>query len=154
MSPLSSSRLVKSAFFSSDFPIERVDAFRKFMPTYESFMWPGGLMFRIVKVQNVLRQISGWNSNSSRVFILAASDDKLMSSDLMERAAAEYRARFSKLMKEEEFQAADEIAQKDTGGNERHGVRYGVVKGASHHLQNDSQWEDAARQVLEFYEQL
>lgn len=137
MSPLSSAFLVKQAFFCKEIALEKVEAFRRNMPTYESFLWPLGLMFRVADPRKVLESIvrSGTvKRGDERLFLLAAEQDKLMSVDLMERQAAEYRTAASKL------------------GDES--IRYEVVQAAGHHLQNDLQWEDGANKLLSWYEQL
>lgn len=137
MSPLSSAFLVKQAFFSAKFPLEMVEAFMRNMPTYESFLWPLNLMFRVADPSKVLSNIKQVNQDGSNetLLVMAGEEDKLMSLDLMERQVAEYRS----------------ASEKEKGEST---VRYEVIKGAGHHLQNDLQWEDGADVLLDWYTQL
>lgn len=139
MSPLSSTALVKQAFFSSAFPIEKTEAFRRNMPTYESFLWPLNLMFRIADPRKVLGHIIDVASErkaTQRLLVMAGEQDKLMTMDLMTRQAAEYR-----------------IAAKTVGGSDNN-VAFEVIGGAGHHLQNDLQLEAGAEKLVEWYGKL
>ncbi|KAF2838796.1 alpha/beta-hydrolase [Patellaria atrata CBS 101060] len=136
-SPLSSRRLVKQAFFCDAYPDERVDEFAKEMSYYESYLWPIGMMFgSFVNVKNILQQIVGWGIGE-RVLILAAENDRLMSVEQMQRAADTYRTGVTDLVGTKKLET------------KRQGVRFGLVRGAGHHLQNDLQWEDGAEKFLD-----
>lgn len=128
------------------------------MPAFESLLWPLGMMLPFVNTGNVLKNILGWGAaTKERVFVLAGSADTLMGVKLMRRMAQHYRKAFGKLVKRELLQAdlaeanADNQEGDELSGS---GIRFGVVEGAGHHMQNDLQWEDAAQQLLTFVKQL
>lgn len=157
-SPLSSTTLVHRAFFSPAFPVARVKEFETHMPAFESILWPLGMMFPFVNTRNVLKNLLGWSTASKeRVLVLAGSEDALMGVKLMLRMAKHYRKAFTVLVRQKHLradlvEAETEIEDKD--GSSGRGVRFGVVDGAGHHMQNDLQWEDSAQQLLSFVEQL
>lgn len=157
-SPLSSTTLVHRAFFCPSFPTASVKEFETHMPAYESLLWPLGIMLPFVNTRNVLKNIVGWGAASKeRVFVLAGSKDTLMGVKLMRRMAQHYRNSFAKLVKREFLQADLAEAEADTQEADEFsssGVRFSVVEGAGHHMQNDLQWEDTAQQLLTFVEQL
>lgn len=154
MSPLSSTKLVKQAFFSDAYPIEKVVDFEKRMPRHESYMWPMGQLFRMARGLNVLRNIIGWGS-SERIAIFSASHDRLITPNLCQRTAKEYRLAFDQAVAKGLIKAkTTEVESTGKGENTGLGARYYVVQGAGHHLQNDFQREEGAVKLLEFYEQL
>lgn len=117
--------------------------FEKGMPEYESMLFPLGMMFPFVDIPRVLGNIRGWAcSNGSRVLVVAGEKDKLMGGSLMERLAGLYRKSFfvERTMKLEEIHQVP--------------VTFEVVEGSGHHIQNDLYWEDGARKILKFLEQL
>lgn len=144
MSPLSSTRLVKQAFFCDDYPMDKVAAFERYMPRMESFAWPMGQNFRFGTFRNILQRIVGWGMGQ-RILVLAGEDDRLVDLSVAQREVQEARQAFVDLVDEKKIEAKKE---------EFSGVRSYVVKGAGHHMQNDLQWEDGAKALLEFYEQL
>lgn len=155
-SPLSNIRLVKQAFFCREKPDEEVDAFARLMAPYESFLWPIGMMFKgYVSVPKIIESIVGWGT-SERIFILSAENDALMSVKQMRGAAEHYRVGVADLVKEKKLEAktGDLVLNEKTTENDGNGVRFRIVPGAGHHVQNDIQWEDGAKAVVEFYEQL
>jgi pimeloyl-ACP methyl ester carboxylesterase len=145
MSPLSSTRLVKQAFFCDDFPLDKVVAFERYMPRMESFAWPMGQNFRFGTFRNVLQRIVGWGMGQ-RVLVLAGEKDRLVDLNVAQREVREAREAFVDLASCGKIEAKKEEVDS--------GVRFYVVKGAGHHMQNDLQWEDGARQLLDWYEQL
>jgi hypothetical protein len=145
MSPLSSTRLVKQAFFSSAYPTYKVRDFERRMPAYESLAWPLGMSKPFAKPFNIVNRIAGWSRGRDHVFILAGQCDRLCAPDLMERLAVMYRQGVKELEEQGEMPGQMEPSL---------GVRFDVVEGAGHHMQNDLQWEDGAKKVLDFYEQL
>ena len=164
-SPLSSTTLVHRAFFSPDFPSQRTKEFERLMPEYESLIWPLNMMFPFINVRNVLKNILGWNGNGQqRLMVIAGEKDTLMGVTLMRRMAASYRQGFISLVRKlffgEKFaltaQESDTSAGEVADGveNATGGVRFAVVKGSGHHLQNDLQWEACALRILEFLDQL
>jgi pimeloyl-ACP methyl ester carboxylesterase len=138
-SPLSSTSLVHKAFFSDSFPRESVKEFETQMPEYESMLWPFGMMFTFVNVANVIRSIVGWKGGreqgGKRMLIMAGEKDTLMGVSLMRQMAAMYRI------------AAEKMGFSD-------GVGFEVVSGSGHHIQNDLHWEEGARVILEFVDQV
>ena len=144
MSPLSSTRLVKQAFFCDQFPLEKVAQFERFMPRMESFAWPMGQNFRFGTFRNILQRITGWGMGQ-RLLVLAGERDRLVTLNVTEQEAREGRESFVDLVAEKKIEAkVDEYC----------GVRYHIVEGAGHHMQNDLQWEDGANKLLDFYNQL
>ncbi|KAF4564538.1 hypothetical protein EYR40_010704 [Pleurotus pulmonarius] len=150
-SPLSSTGLVKRAFFCDAKPDSEVDAFAQKMSYYESFLWPLGMMLgRLVDVRNVVKRISGWESRGCSLMVLAAEKDRLMSIKQMKGAAEHYRGGLMDLIRTKKL---DSVESGDPEGDVS-GVRFRVVAGAGHHLQNDIQWHEGACEVVGFYEQL
>jgi pimeloyl-ACP methyl ester carboxylesterase len=86
-SPLSTTELVHSAFFSKPFPTDEVRKFERDMPEYESMMWPSQMMGRFVNVAKVKTA-----TEAGKVVIVSGDEDRLMMRDLMERMAGEYEA--------------------------------------------------------------
>lgn len=84
MSPLSSARLVKQAFFCDDFPVEKVALFERCMPRMESFAWPVGQNFRFGNFHSILQRIADW-SVGQRILVLAAERDRLVDVKIAER---------------------------------------------------------------------
>lgn len=136
-SPLSSSSLVKTAFFCDSFPLSYAKTFETLMSEYESLIWPLQIMFRgYIDTHRVLL-----NCNQ-QLFVLAGENDRLMRLDLMERTAAEYTMTLGEL-------------ERDMGitpgkGNGR--VDFDEVEGSGHHLMNDKQWRDGVGILEEWFE--
>lgn len=159
-SPLSSDTLVYNAFFGPAFPRDKVREFAQQMPNYESIAWPIGMMKRFTDVLSILRNIQGWrNSLSSRVMVMAGSEDKLMGVQLMRDVACEYRKGIEQLgddkrldpadFPQSSFQLSPHVRQ-DT----ETAVTMVVVEGAGHHVQNDVQADEAAEALRKFLDQL
>jgi pimeloyl-ACP methyl ester carboxylesterase len=119
------------------------------MTEFESMLWPLGMMFPFVNVQNVLRSIVGWRHGQSRLLVIAGGKDTLMGVPLMEKMAAAYRFTLSKI-----FQTLPTSSMVDSQDSQRPGVEFAVVEGSGHHLQNDLQREECAGKLLEFIDQL
>jgi len=132
------------------------------MPEYESLIWPMSMMFRFINLGKVLQNIVGWRLRvteekrniGQNILVIAGREDKLMSSDLMERMAGEYR------VKREEMMRCQKKAQKSTvdigtwdGADRERGIGFEIVNGG-HHVQNDLWWEDCAERIHVFVEQL
>lgn len=129
------------------------------MSEFESLTWPLEMMFPFVNVRNVMNNILGWGSAmKGRLLVLAGGEDKLMSPKLMRRMAEQYCQGFEMLSRSKPLgPRVDSLPlDKIADGEEIFSgpVRFGIVKGAGHHFQNDLQWEDGASQVLTFIEQL
>jgi pimeloyl-ACP methyl ester carboxylesterase len=161
-SPLSSTTLVHRAFFSPEFPRERVREMERWMPEYESLTWPIGMMLPFVNVRNVLMNILGWGQGRQRLLVVSGEKDTLMGVTLMRRMAVQYRRSFVKNArrllssegKETEIEEPSEPEDHEGVESSVDGVRFVVIKGSGHHLQNDLPWEDCASQVLNFLEHL
>ena len=126
-SPLSSTTLVHRVFFCDEFPRERVCAFERVMSESESMLWSSLLMRRFVDTARVLAACG------SRLLVMAPEKDRLMTVDLMERTANEYKS------------AAKSLARRKKADDDGDAVEFKVVPGAGHHAQNDLQWKDAAK---------
>jgi len=135
-SPLSSTELVKTAFFCPSFPLAQVKPFEKLMSETESLLWPVNIMLRgYIDTRRVLLGCK------KRVFVLAGQLDQLMRVEFMERTAAEYTIALKDIEK-------DGVDVK--GGR----VDFDVVQGSGHHIMNDLQWEDGVQIVEEWLKEL
>ncbi|KAG6908497.1 hypothetical protein DXG01_004431 [Tephrocybe rancida] len=150
-SPLSSTVLVHKAFFSPEYPAKDVQAFERNMAEYESLVWPFGMMFPFVKVQNVLKNVVGWGPMlGARVLVVAGAKDALMGVSLMRRMAGQYRKSFEVLARRRQLgvELSEEQRESAIGA-----VDFAIVN-SGHHIQNDINWEDGAYKILAFVEQL
>ena len=115
------------------------------------------MMRPFINTKNVIQQITGW-STGERILVLAGGGDNLMRVPIMKKLAASYRAAFTQLVGEKKLEAMDDEVQKIAGrlrlDDSGHGVRFTVIPLAGHHMQNDVQWEDGARRLLDFYNQV
>jgi hypothetical protein len=148
---------VKRAFFSREYPADRVREFEVLMPEYESLVWPLGMMFRFVDVTEVLKGIVGWkDKKQQRILVIAGEKDTLMGVELMRRMAADYRQRFITLAKSFwRFHGVEEGASDlKAGSDDQCGVGFEVIQGSGHHIQNDLYWEECAERILVFIDQL
>jgi hypothetical protein len=131
-SPLSSTSLVHTIFFSPDYPIAQVKPFEALLAEYESYLWPLAQIFRFVDCKRVLNACQG------KILVVAAEKDKLMTVPLMRKMADEYEVAKEKL----------------NGEKPAVEVGYAVVRGSGHHMQNDLMWEDAADIVRNWLEEI
>jgi len=167
-SPLSHPTLVRRVFFSDQLPESYVTRFMSFMNRYESFLWPLGMGWRFVDPERILVSISGWGethtTKEGRVLVIAGSEDKIMTQDIMQKLANWYSVAYKRLVEGKKIDAEEVVSEDETvedfeckgleGGKETvgsMGVRSVVIPGAGHHCQNDVGWEVGARKVLEFY---
>jgi pimeloyl-ACP methyl ester carboxylesterase len=156
-SPLSHPLLTKRVFFGDQVSSAYVEKFQGHMNAYESFWWPLGMMKPFVNSHRLLSHIAGWG-RGPRILILYGQQDKLMTRPVMRRLAESYRAA-SRHLADKEAPPAGSDAVKPLPGtdgqdDEGQGVRFCVVPGAGHHMQNDTTWEVGAEKLLRFYEQL
>ncbi|KAI8634390.1 alpha/beta-hydrolase [Xylariaceae sp. FL1651] len=153
VSPLSHPFLTKQAFFSKDYPEDKLAEFQGHLSRYESFLWPLGMMSRFVDPKSVLRNITGWETGS-RMLIMAGTEDKLMTRLVQEKLAETYRTAFAELVKEKKLNTKDNAVHplQGEGGldNLGHGVELAWVPGAGHHLQNDTTWRIGAEKLVVF----
>lgn len=108
-------------------------------------LWPLGMMLPFIDVRRVIRGIIGWTASRPRIMVVAGDKDTLMGVTLMAKMAAAYQRAWSKL-----FPIG--IAQEST--DDSVAVRFEVIKGSGHHVQNDLPWEVCAGKILDFMEQL
>lgn len=142
-SPLSSSNLVKNAFFCDEYPIERVSAFEKLMSTFESLIWPSSMMSRFVSVKKILQHVSVYLDRPA-VLIMAAEKSRLMGVPMMRSMADEYAVGVRDiLLQQGEDASSSQVAQ---------AVSFEVVSGVGHHLQNDLNWREGAEKLAKFYQ--
>lgn len=131
------------------------------MPEYESLLWPRQMMLPFINVKRVLANILGWSQSGQRLLIVAGGKDTLMRVPLMRQMASQYRQGFVASIQRLLFNGK-KIGSNEAPGMKIHeddesslnGVKFVVIKGSGHHLQNDLQWEECAIQVLEFLDQL
>ncbi|KAF2796406.1 alpha/beta-hydrolase [Melanomma pulvis-pyrius CBS 109.77] len=168
---------VHAAFFTPETPTQLVRALERILSPYESMLWPMQTMFRFVTGGDVLASITGWGlrkarkvragngdgvgtpaSVPDRLLVLAAEKDVLCRPDILLDAAKRYRAAFRELVREgkvdgissRDLRTESEREQEEDGD----GVRFKVVRGLGHHLQNHEEWERGAKEILEWVETL
>ncbi|KAH9893889.1 alpha/beta-hydrolase [Xylariomycetidae sp. FL2044] len=156
-SPLSHPFLVRRAFFSSDYPEDKVLRFQSFLCSYESFLWPLGMMFPFVDAKRLLQNIVAWG-NSPRILIMSGTDDMLMTRNVQVKAAETYRNVFQGMIAEKNLEADEDAVTylDEEGGMDSvsRGVHLAWVPGAGHHLQNDTTWEIGAQKLFAFLQLL
>lgn len=135
-------------------------------------LWPLQCLFRFVSGPDVLKSILGWDgkgdeskSSVSRLFVLAAEHDVLCTPAISRDAALWYRAvnwelgraqpsRSSAFGKETVGKEGERYGQgkEDTvlRKSDEDGVRFCVIPGLGHHLQNHVEWEMGAREIEEW----
>ncbi|KAF3024390.1 hypothetical protein E8E14_014412 [Neopestalotiopsis sp. 37M] len=89
-SPLSHPYLTRQAFFSSGYPDVDLHDFQRHLSRYESFLWPMGMLLPFIDAKKVVSNITGWGKGE-RIFIMAGTGDRLMTSDVQEKSAMTYR---------------------------------------------------------------
>ncbi|KAI9848095.1 MAG: hypothetical protein M1837_001197 [Sclerophora amabilis] len=137
-----------------------VAEFESLMPEYESLNWPIGMLRPFINVRRVLAGISGWDSGE-RIMVVAGGLDRICSVPLMRRMAQQYRTAVGDLVKEKKIDEtegavgdAEEAPVEKCTESRGAGVRFTIVEGAGHHVQNDLQRDDGARRILDFVKQL
>jgi pimeloyl-ACP methyl ester carboxylesterase len=150
-SPLSSTKLVRGAFFSEQVPEKEIKEFEKGMANYESFIWPSQMMFgRYVDVDDILARMTRKN-----VLIMAADGDKLMGVKGQRKMAREYANVLRAEDMEEKFKNVHDVrieAEGTIAGEEKEGGKHGslqlsLIRGSGHHVMNDVK-KDAAAEVF------
>lgn len=147
-SVLSHPELTRRAFFGDAMKpfSDVVMTFQRHLCPYESLRWPIDMMTRFVRFDGVLRRLRGFfgarrDRKQQALLVIVGSQDKLTRPDISLRLADEYR------------QTAAGMTP-DGGIEGDVGVRYEVVEGAGHHLQNDVQLKDGARILCDFMDRL
>jgi hypothetical protein len=90
-SPLSSTKLVKQAFFTPQTPDADVREHERWMPAFESARWPLGMLHRFCVVENVLSNLVNWRSRRDKVFVMGASDNVMVDIGLTGQTAENYQ---------------------------------------------------------------
>ncbi|TQN69474.1 Lariat debranching enzyme [Colletotrichum shisoi] len=121
-SPLSNPFLVKQAFFGDQMPDSAVLKFQKHVNRYESFLWPISMMRPFTTAASIAESISGWGS-SERIMVMAGTQDKMMTHDVMSKLAALYRTAFAELVGSKKLDAKvnDVEPLSGEGGNDDKG---------------------------------
>ena len=153
-SPLSSTRLVKQAFFCDECPDERVREFEtQEMSPYESMAWPLATFRVFADPKKIIRAVGPSNSSGHesveesrpRVLVVAGGKDVLMKPAVM--------AKLVGLLREAVRLVFGSVANDgDSGEGIGDGVEFRVVEGSGHQLMNDIHWEECAEKVLGFLE--
>ena len=152
---LCTTTLVRNAFFGPQYPREKVKEFEKWMAPYESLGWPSGTIGSWrggrnvwLDVNYIVRNIStiGERNGGDRVMVMLGTEDKMMQGT-QQRMVAEYSDAIRKV------EGNESSGGEDTSRNGA-GVRLVEIKGAGHHLQNDVQWEEGAKALLDFLQQI
>jgi len=151
-SPLSSTKLVKHAFFCNECPDERVREFETGeMAPYESMAWPLGTLAAFADPEKIVRAVGLTNSSGSesaeglrpRVLVVAGGKDVLMRPGVMARLVGVFR---------NAVRLAFGLVKNN--GDVQEGVRdeieFRVVQGSGHHLMGDIYWEECAEKILRF----
>jgi hypothetical protein len=166
-SPLSSDRLVHGAFFCKSFPRSAVSVFAQWMPSYESMKWPMAMMGSFtawwkglpswLNLKDILSNVTSVQSHlrGDHVCIMVGSEDVLMDLDMARKQTSEYRAalRMSASPGKQDSNS-EERADGSTTTDSGDGVRFVIVHGAGHHLQNDLQRDAGAEALLAFARQV
>lgn len=132
-------------------------------------LWPMQGLFRFVTGPDVLSSLKGWRlreqidsgSDTStgvtqRLMVLAGEHDVLATPTISLDAARRYDTAFWELVKGKKIDgiSEDDVRKGKEQGAEWDGVRFKVVPGVAHHLQNHVEWERGAKELLAWIEQL
>ena len=182
ISPLSSVALVRGAFFGSgdsrrkELSDMEVAEFERWMPRYESLMWPMQLFGsfwgwlrgrpRWLSVRDILGGIRGderaleGKRGVERVCVMVGEKDVLMDVGMCSRVATEFREEIRSMRADKKMDGGQDVDREVHEEDEEKiveregGVRFVVIKGAGHHTQNDVQWEIAAEELRRFVVQV
>jgi pimeloyl-ACP methyl ester carboxylesterase len=151
-SPLSSTRLVKQAFFCDECPDERVREFEtQEMPPYESMAWPLATFGMFADPEKIVRA-AGFSTRSGdksevdlrpRVLVIAGEKDVLMKPGVMAKLVGLLRAAVRLVLISAGSEGDAQEGIKD-------GVEFRVVQGSGHQLMNDIHWKECAENLLGF----
>ena len=153
-SPLSSTRLVKQAFFCDECPDERVREFEtQEMAPYESMVWALATFRMFADPGKIVRAVGLTNSSGRgsteqlrpRVLVIAGGKDVLTRPGVMAKLAGLLR---------DAVRSVFGSVKSDGGVQEgiTDGVEFRVVQGSGHHLMGDVYWEECAEKILRFLE--
>ncbi|TFK62566.1 alpha/beta-hydrolase [Pluteus cervinus] len=159
-SPLSSTSLVHTAFFSSQMPLPQIREVERTMAHYESMFWPLSMRRQFVDPVKVIKNLLGtWADErklrgnktagqSGRILVVAGEGDKLMTLDLMTKLAEWYRAALITIRLQEKKDDNDESPDIEEGDEGQ--VELKVAPGVGHHMMLDVRWRESAEIVLEW----
>lgn len=176
-SPLSTTQLVHGAFFGHLFPRARVHEFVRWMPRYETLVWPQAMFGRSIAdwlwrgrpnewldTRDVVRGLDESGSGGQRdrekdlVCVMVGREDMMYRPALWERMCKEYRDALAeaKGRREQGISADVELeAPIDAVSVERgDGVRLALVEQSGHHVQNDAKCDEAAEAFLRWANQV
>lgn len=131
-------------------------------------LWPVQALTPIVTGPDVIQSITGWKprqqkqgaekktSVAPRLFVLAAEFDVLCTPSILRDAAYRYRTAFQDSVRLRKLDGISEHTghAEDDKSEESNGVRFEIVKGVAHHLQNHVEWGKGAEVVLDWVEEL
>lgn len=159
---LANTSQVKGSFFTPDTPWADVQHLERLLSPYESFAWPLQGLFPFVNAQNVIASITGWRRRSdlmsgtttssttstegSRFLVIAGEHDVLCTPVVLEDAANRYRKAFQQVLERGKLDEARNAARDD-------GVRFMVIPGVAHHIQNHAEWQRGADEILNWLQQ-
>ncbi|EUC43656.1 hypothetical protein COCMIDRAFT_100324, partial [Bipolaris oryzae ATCC 44560] len=166
---LATTKQVKDPFFTASTPWSVVQALERLLSPYESMLWPIQALFPIVTGPDVIQSIDGWKPKQpgtsvvgkkagvvSRLFVLAAEFDVLCTPSVLLDAAKRYRTAFIDCvrLKKLDGMAEDSIDAASDENADCNGVKFEIVKGVAHHLQNHVEWEKGAEALLDWVKEL
>ena len=153
-SPLSSTRLVKQAFFCDECPDERVREFEtQEMAPYESMTWPLATFGTFANPEKIVRAVGLTNTSGRgsteglrpRVLVVAGGKDVLMRPGVMAKLVDLLRNAVRLMF-------GSVTSDRDLQEGARDGAEFRVVQGSGHHLMGDIYWEECAEKILRFLE--
>ncbi|KAF8460542.1 Alpha/Beta hydrolase protein [Kalaharituber pfeilii] len=153
-SPLSSTALVRGAFFSNEMPEDDVIAFEKGMPEWESMLWFVEMIWNgWIDIAGVLRGLLQGGVVSAleedrrqRILVVAGGKDRLIDVAVMEQMTAVYRGLWSKVVPKV-WGSGEETLTEEVASQAETRVAFEVVEGSGHHLMKDVYWKDCAEKV-------
>lgn len=89
-----------------------------------------------------------------RILVLAAEYDVLCTPAVLLDAARRYQAAFAQCVREGKISGLPKRDDEKVESGKWEGVRFTLVKGVAHHLQNHVEWERGAESVLSWVEEL
>jgi pimeloyl-ACP methyl ester carboxylesterase len=162
---LATVKQIQDAFFTAETPTRHIQSFAKLLSPYESMLWPMQALNAFITGPDVLSSITGWAHPKSRpsisssdkstseltqrLFILAAEKDVLCTPAILKDAAQRYRRAFKEMASKSNLENMRQGKE-----SESNGVRFRVVNGVAHHVQNHEEWEKGADEVRTWLEQL
>lgn len=168
---LATTQQVQDAFFTPSTPKSVVEDLQRQLSPYESMCWPLQALNAFVTGPDVLQRITGWSyvhrslnqgttstlpasGVTPRLFVLAAQHDVLCRPATLLNTARHYRNAFRQCLEMRKWQGVSSETLALADDDSRDGVRFKVVKGVAHHLQNHVEWERGSEELLKWTELL